>query len=165
MPEYLVRLLIDWGLVIGYWGVVIGDWCFCWRRASFNTQVHHYPLSILHYPLPTPHSQLGDDALLCLSDEIHNVLYLFRLWHLLFYLSAGIEHVGLSVEHQTVSIADVLQHLVGDAVGRAHCAVHATVCHRLSAGYDIWRNVFRECCSGLYHSAIAHTGARIFYHA
>ena len=87
--------------------------------------------------------QLRDDTQLGVAQELDDMTDLGTVGHLLLNLHDSIEERGLTVEHQTIGVGDMLDDLVVGAIELTHSGVHAAILHTLGAD-DAWGHVLRE---------------------
>ena len=75
--------------------------------------------------------ELGNNAKLCFTNELHDILNLRTIRHLVNNLVDSIEYACLSVEHQKIGICDVRNHLFVYAVVAKYGTVYTTVAYRV----------------------------------
>ena len=57
------------------------------------------------------------------------------------------------MEEQAVSVGDMFDHFLVHTLGACYRGIDTTVVYWRTAGDDVGRNVFGECCASLYHGA------------
>jgi len=80
--------------------------------------------------------------------------------HLLLNLMDSIEERGLTMEHQTIGIGNVLEHLLIGAVILTHGGIHTAILHMIGA-YDARGHILREGGACLNHCGTTNTGLGI----
>ena len=94
-------------------------------------------------------------------EELDDITNLWTVRHLITDLVDDIEHTGLPMEEQTVSISDVLLHLLIDACLVHHRRVGTAILQRFSSCHDIRGDITGEGTSCLYKRQTANAGISI----
>ena len=99
---------------------------------------------------------LRDNTELGGSNELDDVADGRAVGHLLLNLIYSVEDRYIAVEYQTVGVGDVFECLLVDTMCTTNRGVDTAVLSMLGAD-DVGRDVLRECCTGLNHSATSDT--------
>lgn len=109
-------------------------------------------------------SNLRYDAVLGSTQELNDIGYLVTVGNLFYNLVHGIEHAGLAMEHQSISVSDVLLHFLVNAISGHHHGIRSIVAYRLTTCDDIRRHILGKGTTRLDHSTMPHTSIGVFYH-
>ena len=104
---------------------------------------------------------LSDKSYLRVSEELHYIAYLLAIGYLLFYLTADIENVILTIEHQAIGIGYVADDFLVLAQTLHSLLVGSCIFYGVVDGNDIWWNILGNEGIGTYHSVSAYAGIGI----